>query len=296
MLVLPLITLLAGSLSAQSVTKNGITYSVLSEAASTATAQAEDTSIKEADIEATVSINDKDYNVTIIPFNAFKDCDSLASVTIPSSVIMLGGNAFQNCTSLKSIDIPSNVKNIFTNVFSGCESLESVSIPDGISAIKEGLFNGCTSLKSVEIPQSVSSIEAKAFKNCKNLAQISIPAAVKEIGDSALYNCQSIETLYIPQNVATIGSNALDGMDKCSGFYVNYQNSNYKGDNGVLFTKNGIVLVKYPAAKTDKEYTIPESTRVLIFNMQSFQNCSNLEKVNVPVNMANNLAFRVATL
>lgn len=71
MLVLPLITLLAGSLSAQSVTKNGITYSVLSEAASTATAQAEDTSIKEADIEATVSINDKDYNVTIIPFNAF---------------------------------------------------------------------------------------------------------------------------------------------------------------------------------------------------------------------------------
>ena len=291
MLVLPLITLLAGSLSAQSVTKNGITYSVLSEAASTATAQAEDTCIKEADIEATVSINDKDYNVTIIPFNAFKDCDSLASVTIPSSVIMLGGNAFQNCTSLKSIDIPSNVKNIFTYVFSGCESLESVSIPDGISAIKEGLFNGCTSLKSVEIPQSVSSIEAKAFKNCKNLAQISIPAAVKEIGDSALYNCQSIETLYIPQNVATIGSNALDGMDKCSGFYVNYQNSNYKGDNGVLFTKNGIVLVKYPAAKTDKEYTIPESTRVLIFNMQSFQNCSNLEKVNVPVNMANNLAF-----
>ena len=291
MLVLPLITLLAGSLSAQSVTKNGITYSVLSEAASTATAQAEDTSIKEADIEATVSINDKDYNVTIIPFNAFKDCDSLASVTIPSSVIMLGGNAFQNCTSLKSIDIPSNVKNIFTNVFSGCESLESVSIPDGISAIKEGLFNGCTSLKSVEIPQSVSSIEAKAFMNCKNLAQISIPAAVTEIGDSALYNCQSIETLYIPQNVATIGSNALDGMDKCTGFYVNYQNSNYKGDNGVLFTKNGIVLVKYPAAKADKEYTIPESTRVLIYNMQSFQNCSKLEKVNVPANMANNLAF-----
>ena len=229
-----------------------------------------------------------------VPAELFKSSGAFTTVTQTAY-----NNIFKDCTSLT--EVPAGLFDgftlvtAFTDAINGCASL--TTLPAGLFATNTAVtsftnvFKGCTSLKSVEIPQSVSSIEAKAFKNCKNLAQISIPAAVKEIGDSALYNCQSIETLYIPQNVATIGSNALDGMDKCSGFYVNYQNSNYKGDNGVLFTKNGIVLVKYPAAKTDKEYTIPESTRVLIFNMQSFQNCSNLEKVNVPVNMANNLAF-----
>lgn len=291
MLVLPAVVLFAGSVSAQSVTKGGIVYSVLSEAASTATASAENTDITEAEIEGTVSINDKDYSVTIIPFDAFKDCKSLEKVTIPSTVTMLGGNAFMNCASLEKIAIPSSVKSIFTYAFSGCAKLDTVKIPDGVGAIKDGTFENCPSLKSVEIPESVSEIGAKAFFGCGGLEQVSIPDAVSSIGDSAFTGCAGISTLYIPQNVASIGSGALDDMSGCTGIYVNFQNQNYKADNGVLLTKNGIVLVKYPAAKKDTEYTIPESVRVLIYNMQAFQGCSYLEKVNVPANMANNLAF-----
>ncbi len=94
---------------------------------------------------------------------AFDDCISLKSITIPNSVTSIGESAFSGCTSLKSITIPDSVTSIGDYAFYGCKSLTSVTIPDSVTSIGSWAFNGCTSLESVTIPDSVTSIGHHAF-------------------------------------------------------------------------------------------------------------------------------------
>ncbi len=57
---------------------------------------------------------------TSIPDFTFKNCTSLESITIPSSVISIGQEAFHGCTSLRNIVIPSSVTSIGKYAFYWC--------------------------------------------------------------------------------------------------------------------------------------------------------------------------------
>ena len=103
------------------------------------------------------------HSVTAIGANAFKDCTSLTSVTIPSSVTTIGDAAFYGCTSLTSVTIPSSVTTIGDAAFCDCTSLPSITIPSGVTSILYGTFLRCTSLSSVTIPSSVTTIGDAAF-------------------------------------------------------------------------------------------------------------------------------------
>src|SRR5574344_1420861 len=56
-------------------------------------------------IPSTVEDNGKTYSVTTIGEQAFGNCDSLTSVTIPNSITSIGRRAFTTCKSLTSITI-----------------------------------------------------------------------------------------------------------------------------------------------------------------------------------------------
>ena len=152
-------------------------------------------------------------SVTSIGDRAFRCCISLTSVTIPDSVTSIGEEAFYGCWDLTRLTIPGSVTSIDKDAFCFCSSLTSVTIPDSVTSIGDSAFYGCESLTSVTIPDSVTSIGSCAFYGCASLTSVTIPDSVTSIGGSAFYDCSSLTSVTIPDSVTSIGDYAFYGCE-----------------------------------------------------------------------------------
>lgn len=156
-------------------------------------------------------------NVATIGESAFKDCESLTSITIPNSVTSIGSSAFSGCKSLTSIIIPDGVTSIGNRTFWACYNLTSITIPNSVTSIGMSAFWYCCSLTSVTIPDSVTSIGSWAFEDCKNLTSITIRNRTAVISRSAFSGCSSLKSITAPYG-ATFAGIATDFPD---GVYLN---------------------------------------------------------------------------
>ena len=76
-------------------------------------------------------------------------------VTIPNTVITIGGSAFSHCEKLTSVIIPNTVTKIENAAFLGCSGLTSVTIGNSVSMIGNYAFGGCRNLKSINCKANV---------------------------------------------------------------------------------------------------------------------------------------------
>lgn len=265
--------------------------------------------------------------VTSIGWYAFAGCDSLASVTIPKSVTSIDDGAFASCSSLNSVTIPAGVTSIGELTFEGCSSLTSIEIPVSVTSIGVAAFSDCSGLTKVTIPESVTSIGLSAFSGCDGLTSIEIPQSITEIGELAFSHCKRLRSIQVDsknENYTSIdgvlfskdGTRLLqypDGKDGATctilasvvsidlwAFYgcgnlrdilVDDKNTSYTSVDGILFSKDGTQLLRYPVAKADATYVIPES--VVSIGESAFLGCKNLTKVTMPesVTSIEDLAF-----
>ena len=63
-------------------------------------------------IPSSITVEGKEYPVTSIGQDAFRECSGLTSVTIPNSVTSIGESAFRECSGLTSVTIPNSVTSI----------------------------------------------------------------------------------------------------------------------------------------------------------------------------------------
>ena len=245
----------------------------------------------------------KDYPANMTPFSAFKNKNSLTTVSLPNSIHTIETESFILCRNLKAINIPSSVKIIGTSAFNGCRSLTSVTIPGSVITIGADAYSNCTGLESVSIATSVKTIDAGAFSICTSLTEINIPPSVTTIGISAFWGSDKIKSFNIPSSVTSIGKTAFS---QCSApVTVEAENPNYSSLDGVLFNKAQTVLIFCPISKSNS-YTIPLSVKKIeesAFNVckyltvvklpasidtigiRAFYDCSDLTSINIPANI-----------
>ena len=196
---------------------------------------------------------------TTIGKDAFYFCDSITSITIPSSVTTIGYSAFYGCKSLTSITIPSSVTTIGDIAFCYCYSLTSITIPASVTSIGSSAFGTCKALaevynySSLNITKGSSDYGYVAYHaldvyttrkpsklttdengfvihtngDVKTLVryngtatEITIPSSVTTIGSGAFVDCNRLTSIVIPDSVTTIGSGAFYNCSKLTSIVI----------------------------------------------------------------------------
>ena len=208
--------------------------------------------------EGNLGIITFDRPITSIGEDAFYNCTSLKSITIPDSVTSIGDAAFRGCTSLKSVTIGNSITSIGGNAFYYCTSLTSVTIGNSVTSIGGYAFEHCTSLTSVTIPDSVTSIGEYAFEFCRALTSVTIGNGVTSIEESAFWGCGNLKSVDISDLSAWCKIN----------FYDTDSNPCH---NGAKLFINGAEATKI---------TIPSDITTIKF--AAFYGCTSLTKVTIP--------------
>ena len=95
-------------------------------------------------------------DVSMILFDAFKDCSSLEKIDFGSSLRFISNSAFENCSSLQEIKIPITIEDIGINAFKNCKSLKRVDIRSTLGiTLEDFVFEGCESLEDVTLGRGV---------------------------------------------------------------------------------------------------------------------------------------------
>ncbi len=187
-------------------------------------------------------------------------------------------------TPVKKVQICDGVTVIGSRAFANCDKVEQLFISDSVTTIQDQAFWGCAGLTSVTIPRSVKAIEFYAFWGCKNLTDLQISEGVESIGVHAFDNCPSLTRIVIPDSVVTIKENAFYYCIGLKEYVVSESNPNYQSLSGVLFNKDGTVLIDYPTNRGGS-YEIPDGVTDIC--SLAFANCSVLSEITIPDSVQN---------
>lgn len=244
--------------------------------------------------------------ITKIEKNAFKNCQSLVNITVPSGVTKIENGVFYGCSALAGVTFSGNVTTIDANAFYGCGSLTSVSIPNTVTSIGNYAFAKCSGLTAIAIPNQVQSIGNYAFADCTNLASINFIATSKvaSIGVAAFKNCSSLTTVTIPGSLTTIGAYAFQsaGLTALAIPSTVASIGDYAFKDCVKIaslTISNAVIGNYSFSGCTglSSVTIPSTvTSISSFGTNAFEFCTGLTSVNLSAARAlGNYAFYYCT-
>jgi hypothetical protein len=109
-----------------------------------------------------------------------------------------------------------------------------------------------------------------------------IPDTVVTVKHFAFCHCENLTHLSIPQEtiVFELDFDTFCGCDQLTDIIVHKDNPVYSGIDGVLFNKDGTVLLRYPPGKKDTDYVIPEKT--VHIKPSAFYHCKRLANIVLP--------------
>ena len=241
-----------------------------------------------------------------IPVDAFSGCSSLASITIPQTVVRIGSNAFAGCSALRNVAfargsalteiegyafdscvslltmlLPASAELLGPGTFRGCTALSSVTLPDTLWEIADSLFENCSSLTGVALPDTVNAVGASAFSGCSRLSAVTLPADLFEIREYAFSGCSSLSSVTVPQNVQSIGFSAFSGCTALVSYTAPFVGGMLYGNSylSYLFGSNDPLTGGSSVPSSLVQVTVTDADRIGAY---AFYGCGEIEQVLFP--------------
>lgn len=149
--------------------------------------------------------------VKSITDEAFKDCNYLVKIAIPSTMEYIGKDAFMGCSSLGEVIWNSDLCEDFDESPFQKTSVALVSFKDGLKRIPSCLFYNCKNLLEVRLPDNLECIGNKAFYNCDGLTDIALPNSLHIIEGEAFASCDGLRKIIIPEKLQKLNYGAFQG-------------------------------------------------------------------------------------
>ena len=263
----------------------------------------------ELNIPSTVEVGETVYTVTKIKGGAFAQGDSFTHsnalskkyfgrLTLPDTLVEIGANAFAYSAIFGEVEIPASIVSIGDSAFKGCVGLETIIFPETVKSIPASCFYGCKSLTTVVSKGVILNYGNSCFSGCEALLNIDISTETLTIGEYSFNGCLSLSNELVLTKITSIGKeafkgcsflnkvtigdcdfpfNAFTGNSNLKSFTVSENHPTYKTVDGILFSKDGTVLYRYPAGKFQVTYTIPD--KITTVETNAFYGAAFLEKV-----------------
>ncbi len=212
------------------------------------------------------------YPVTSIKAMAFYRCDH-NTITIPSTIKSMGNRALNGHVEKVIVDennpyFSSDEYGVLYNKdkteiiqFPAGSAETSFTVPEGVEELAASSFYD-SALTEIILSDTLKTIGSSTFTYCRKLKNVVFSDSVETIDSYAFHNCSSLREITLGAGVSTLGYRAFDG-----GFeriYISEDNPYFCSDEyGVVYSNDMKTLIKYPYAKSDEKYTIPEGVETI---------------------------------
>jgi uncharacterized protein YkwD len=139
-----------------------------------------------------------------------------------------------------------------------CNMISQVVVEPGVTSVGSYAFDSMTYLNCVTLPDTVTTIGEEAFCYDYFLSDLDLGQGVVTLGYGAL-RCVGLSDLSLPASLVNIESQALWGMENLRSIQVDEANPVYCSVDGILYSKDGSVLMQYPAGRVDNSYTVADT-------------------------------------
>ncbi len=232
-------------------------------------------------ISGTGAMVDFAYGDNTSAFRPLKDL--VKKVVIADGVASIGEFAFYGYTNLTELSIGKNVLNIYGSAFENT-GLTSLYVPKNVVSISEKAFYNATKLNSITFENENlacgSSNQFMGTAYAKNNANWS--DGIMYVGTSAVqFDKTRVDGNVItfkPDTTATFLEKGYIEEISVQGFEIAETNQKYKTVNGVLYSKDGKTLIRFPGSVTG-EFVIPEGVNNI--GQTAFER-TKLSKVTTP--------------
>lgn len=215
-----------------------------------------------------ITVTLESFENGVVDYGVWSENDRhfVEEVVICEGISEIAEGAFKGCERLVSLTLPSTLKKIGKEAFCGCVSLENLLLPKGLQALGESAFSECKSLQRLELPDSITEMEWSAFSGCDHLEYVKWTAGVPNMPSCVFNGCVRLKELILPDNVTTIS-----GLSYCRSLVkLTFPQSLLQIEE---MNSTGFETLDLPDTV--------ETLRCNIFG-GTFENCENLRSIRLP--------------
>ena len=244
-------------------------------------------------VNVTVPATIAGFPVLGLEKGAFDNCDTVTSITVSEGIVAVWEGAINYCLNLESVYLPSSCLYISGESIKICSKLKSILVSDANTSFfsRDGVLYQNTSdtilieypsgktNASFSVPNDVTRIDPNAFDCCFDLEKVTLPSGLTFIGEGAFQSCTGLEEVFIPSSVTTIEFAPFVLCHSLKSITVADGNDQFCSENGVLYTKDGSILIEFPAGSDLTSFVAPSSVKEIA--PSAFEGSNNLVFVNV---------------
>lgn len=252
---------------------------------------------------------------TIIADKAFMEiAKSITSVQLPSTLKIIGKQAFCRASNLTQLTLPNSVVYVGGGAFSGT-AISSLKVGSSVKYIGSNAFDSCP-LTTLSLPKSLSVLDACAFSNCNKLEQISIdlgnknfkvvdnfvysvpdnglimviPSAVSKeqvVADGVtsiankVFSYTSVVDVTLPASLHSIGKSTFIGC-MLNSINVSENSKNFYSNGTMLYNRQKDSL-KLCVRNVRGPVVVPDGVRSI--GDSAFYYCNNITRVTLPASL-----------